>query len=689
MSRSLRLHFTKGDGIGWAIDQDIRLITQSMGDLVQVTTLEEADVVFAPWWECVSGNPRTGQPGLPPQRVVGKRILCNSPNRPYHEFKDPYFQAALNMVGRWIVVSKEGMREMSSVGIPCNFIPYTSDPETFFHIDKSSEKLSEFARRWSIPSGRYLIGNFFRDTEGGTLDKPKLQKGPDLFFVVANALHKLGLPIHVVIAGPRRFWLRAQLDAAGIPYTFVGSSVPHGADDIGINILPRDQLNLLYNLLDLSFVASRWEGGPHCVMEAALAKCKQLSTRVGVAEDILEDACLYRLPHEAVELIARDIETNHLGGSVLDNQLRRVLDNNTPQANAKKWRELLDSIEHVPVCTADGAKSVFLPPPRASGIKAALRGLLPNTWRKGPPSLFLHHQFFKPPYGGGNQFMMALRQALADRGVRVKYGKRVKRAKVHLLNSVFFPIDSFRAHARAHSAIRVIHRIDGPIQLYRGFDKELDDLCFDLNAEFADATVLQSLWTYRRLFGLGYKPVRPVVIHNAVNPGIFHDRGRIPFERGRKIKLISTSWSKNPRKGGPIFKWLDDNLDWSRFEYTFVGNVEESFINIKHVPALPSEALAHELRQHDIYINASKFEPCSNALIEALSCGLPAIYYDDGGNPELVGFAGLPFTEAEQIPALLDKLVDYYEAYQFLLTPPRMDEVSQRYLELIEQVARY
>lgn len=687
MTRQLRLHITSGDGIGWAIDQDIRLISQSMGDAVELVGLSEADVVFAPWWECLTGHPRTGQPGLPPHHLNGKRVLCNSPNRPYHEFKDPFFNAALEVVGRWIVVSREAQREMDSVGIPCSLIPYTSDPSTFYRIEESSPQLVELAQAWSIPKDRYIIGNFFRDSEGGTLRRPKLQKGPDLFFVVARELYRQGLPVHFLLAGPRRFWLRDRFDETGIPYSFIGSDVAKGADDIGVNILPRSLLNQLYNLLDLSFVPSRWEGGPHCVMEASLAWCKQLSTHVGVAEDILNPAALFRLPHEAVEIVARDIETDFLA-DFLDEQHQRVVQNNTPQANAEKWLALLNNIDEIPVCKNAGSINVFLPAKRKGRLRRTLDRLLPSALLKPRPSIYLHHQFFKPPYGGGNQFMMALRRALKGMGLAVRHGKRVKSASVHLLNSVFFSVDAFRSFAKNHPEIKVLHRIDGPIQLYRGFDKELDDQCFALNAELADATVIQSLWAYKQLYEMGYRAVKPVVIPNAVDPRIFHARGRVHFDKRRRTKLISTGWSKNPRKGGPILKWLDDNLDWDRYEYTFVGNVEQEFNHIRHLPAVPSEGLADLLRQHDVYLFLSRIECCSNALIEAMSCGLPPVYFDDTGNPELVGFGGMPFTEQMQIPGLLDKLVDHYDMYQFLLTPPTMDEVSQRYLELIEQVAR-
>ena len=60
------------------------------------------------------------------------------------------------------------------------------------------------------------------------------------------------------------------------------------------------------------------------------------------------------------------------------------------------------------------------------------------------------------------------------------------------------------------------------------------------------------------------------------------------------------------------------------YDYTFVGNVSERFERINHVPPVASEELADMLRDHDIYITGSKNDPCSNALIEALSCRLPA-----------------------------------------------------------------
>ncbi|MFH1634449.1 MAG: glycosyltransferase family 1 protein, partial [Chloroflexota bacterium] len=81
-------------------------------------------------------------------------------------------------------------------------------------------------------------------------------------------------------------------------------------------------------------------------------------------------------------------------------------------------------------------------------------------------------------------------------------------------------------------------------------------------------------------------------------------------------------------------------------------------------------------------------DPCSNALIEALACGLPALYLNDGGHPELVGFGGLPFDNTNEVLPQLDVLVENYEMYQNLIVVSSIDDVTKDYLTLFEHIAR-
>jgi glycosyltransferase involved in cell wall biosynthesis len=282
--------------------------------------------------------------------------------------------------------------------------------------------------------------------------------------------------------------------------------------------------------------------------------------------------------------------------------------------------------------------------------------------------------------------MLALRHALRKRGITVVENQLRPDVDVYLLNSVHFDVERFLEFAQRYR-LRAVHRIDGPIHLIRGFDRDKDELCFELNKRFAAATVLQSTWTYQRIAEMSYQPVKPVIIRNAVDPSVFHPNGRVPFDPSRKIRLIATSWSNNARKGGPIYKWLESRLDWDRFEFTFVGNESVPFNRIKSIPAVPSEELASMLREHDIYITASQNDPCSNAVIEALACGLPVVYRNDGGHPELVGYGGLPFADQEEILPQLDRIASNYNMFQRLITVPTMDEVAETYLTLLKEAA--
>ena len=80
---------------------------------------------------------------------------------------------------------------------------------------------------------------------------------------------------------------------------------------------------------------------------------------------------------------------------------------------------------------------------------------------------------------------------------------------------------------------------------------------------------------------------------------------------------------------------------------------------------------------------ASHNDPCSNSLVEALCCGLPAIYLRSGGHPEIVGEGGLGFDQEQEIPELLDRLVDDYERRQQQIAVPSLSEATDQYLAVM------
>jgi len=236
------------------------------------------------------------------------------------------------------------------------------------------------------------------------------------------------------------------------------------------------------------------------------------------------------------------------------------------------------------------------------------------------------------------------------------------------------------------NSVLYVHRVDGPIDIYRGHDDGVDQHIWKISQEFADKTIFQSQYSLEKHLELGMKFKNPVIALNAADSAIFNPINRLPFTPDRKTRLIASSWSDNPNKGAAVYAWLDDHLDWKRFEFVFIGRSPIRFHNIKMVDPMPSNKLADYLRQNDIYLTASQNDPCSNSLIEALSCGIPALYLKSGGHPEIVKNAGLGFNTPEEIPALLDQVINAYATYQSNIDIPTLQSITSFYLQTLELV---
>jgi glycosyltransferase involved in cell wall biosynthesis len=173
------------------------------------------------------------------------------------------------------------------------------------------------------------------------------------------------------------------------------------------------------------------------------------------------------------------------------------------------------------------------------------------------------------------------------------------------------------------------------------------------------------------------------VIRNAPDPAIFHP----PVEReplgDRPVRVAAVSWSDNRRKGLDALGALGASVDRQRVELTFVGRAPEQLEGWRLVAPLASQELAELLRGQDCYVAASVDDPCSNALLEALACGLPALFRRSGGHPELVGEAGVGFDGPEDAPQALERLAAQLDERREAIVVPSLAETADRYLEVL------
>jgi glycosyltransferase involved in cell wall biosynthesis len=133
---------------------------------------------------------------------------------------------------------------------------------------------ARFREQLGIPADAICIGSFQKDGNGwGEGLEPKLIKGPDIFVEAVRRLSRTH-KVHCLLTGPSRGYVKKALGDLGIPFT---------------HRLLGDYKDIVdhYRCLDLYLVTSREEGGPMALMECMAAGIPLVSTRVGMAPDII------------------------------------------------------------------------------------------------------------------------------------------------------------------------------------------------------------------------------------------------------------------------------------------------------------------------------------------------------------------------------------------------------------------
>lgn len=305
--RRWHVHFAGGERVKWALDEDLRHAREALGGDAVITGLPAARIVHFAWWLGVLTAGRAA--------LEGKSVVCFADNPPSFYLTQPQFLSAARRVDLWVARTREAHAQFQTLGLPVARAPYCVDEEVFRPLPDRERLRAEI----DLPRDAFVIGNFHRDSDGSNLALPKRQKGADVFLEIARRLHARLPRTMVLLAGPRRHWLRAKLAEAGVPCRFVGA-VQDG-DDYAVNILPRSRLNELYQALDVCVISSRWEGGPHSTLEALYAGRPVISTPVGISRDCLSGECLFQTVHEAVEHLS-----GHAAARSLDEPAGRARD---------------------------------------------------------------------------------------------------------------------------------------------------------------------------------------------------------------------------------------------------------------------------------------------------------------------------------------------------------------------------
>jgi glycosyltransferase involved in cell wall biosynthesis len=187
------------------------------------------------------------------------------------------FLASVPKLDRVVASASLVRNRLLSWGVPAekiSLIPIGCETARF--VPPTLEQRARARARFAINPHEIVVGSFQKDGEGwGTGEVPKTIKGPDVFL---NAVERLArqVPTFVLLGGPARGYVKRGLERIGMRYAH------EYAPD-------RDSLAQLYHALDLYIVASREEGGPMALMESMASGVPVVSTRVGMAPDLIVD----------------------------------------------------------------------------------------------------------------------------------------------------------------------------------------------------------------------------------------------------------------------------------------------------------------------------------------------------------------------------------------------------------------
>lgn len=172
-------------------------------------------------------------------------------------------------------------------------LPVGIDPTIF--SPASSQQREQARSRFGISPKTFVIGSFQKDGDGWEAGmNPKWIKGPDVFCDVVERLAK-EVPVHVLLSGPSRGYVKGRLTRAGVPFT-------HTFLDAYKDV------NTLYQALDAYLISSRVEGVPMALLEAWATGTPLTSTRVGMVKDVAVDGQTALL----AQIEDRDKLTEHL-----------------------------------------------------------------------------------------------------------------------------------------------------------------------------------------------------------------------------------------------------------------------------------------------------------------------------------------------------------------------------------------
>lgn len=298
----------------------------------------------------------------------------------------------------------------------------------------------------------------------------------------------------------------------------------------------------------------------------------------------------------------------------------------------------------------------------------------------------------RSPWGGGAHFMTNLVDELVSRGHNVIFNFEPEIDIIFMMDPRHeeggSSIREIYEYKTKYPKTKIIHRINECDA--RKNTNEIDKILV-LSNTISDITVFISEWLKDYFIKKGLNRSSSPVIYNGCNSSHFFPK-KVSESLSYPIKIVTHHWSDNWMKGFDAYRDLDRlcQKNPQKYKFTYIGRYckEYSPASTTVIRPLYGEELGEELRKHDIYITASRWEPCGMHHIEGAASGLPVLYHTDGGGiPEGCRKHGIEFNSQN----LESKLGEIIEKRDALLENIDYDWLSSKrcinsYVEIIEGI---
>ncbi len=219
---------------------------------------------------------------IPLYFLKNKKVICSIYHVDNPEEKNTgieNFDELNSLTDQFHVISENTFKDLKQItDKKITSIPFWINEKIFYPLQNKDQ----IREKYKLNKSDFVIGSFQRDSEGSNLSKAKLIKGPDRLIEIYKYYKNIYPNLTILLTGRRRDYIINELKKEKINFVYK-------------EMVNFDELNELYNCLDLYIVASRKEGGPQAILECAITETPILSTDVGIASEILSPESIFTM----------------------------------------------------------------------------------------------------------------------------------------------------------------------------------------------------------------------------------------------------------------------------------------------------------------------------------------------------------------------------------------------------------